>query len=156
MEIKEEGARGISFSPRKSKLGLFRAARRVEAADTFLLQEKTHRLSNTNESSSPQGEHSRQQRLSKPLSVARNNRSMSNGRLQVPREKAIQRTVSIVIEGKEEGEVMNTLSRIIMGGQDDLFFEFVEESSIHGDEQNFIEMDSRLLTEQLSSHHTVI
>lgn len=45
------------------------------------------------------------------------------------RGKAIQRTVSIVIEGKQEEReaLMHTLSRLILGeeGGEDLLFEFV-------------------------------
>jgi hypothetical protein len=102
---------GIAASPRKNKLSvgkLFRNARQIASTDTFL-PEKPHQLSNTNESSSPQGSEGREARLERPLPCARHDRSMSI---------LIQRTVSIVIEGKhEEGgkEAMDTLSRIILG-----------------------------------------
>jgi hypothetical protein len=85
---------------------------------------------------------------------------MSNGRLDIPRGKQIQRTVSIVIEGAKEGEtprkLMDTLSRIILEGSRDGLLEFLEESSIHGDELNFVEMDSRLLTEEVSPDDSAI
>ena len=44
---------------------------------------------------------------------------------------------------------MDTLSRIILGeeGKEEFLIEFLGESSIHGSELNFVEMDSRLLTE---------
>lgn len=64
--------------------------------------------------------------------------------------KMIQRTVSIVIEGRSgEGqheELMDTLSRIILGEErrDDFFIE-LQESSIHGEEENFFELDSDFL-----------
>lgn len=106
-ELREAGEvmRGTSLSPRRGKLGLFRGARHIEPAETFLLQEKTHRLSNTNESSAPKDSHCYQHpRLSKPLGLSRNNRSMSGGKLDAPRGKAIQRTVSIVIEGGQDRE----------------------------------------------------
>jgi hypothetical protein len=110
---------GIAASPRKNKLSvgkLFRNARQIASTDTFL-PEKPHQLSNTNESSSPQGSEGREVRLERPLPCARHDRSMSiQGRER--NGKVIQRTVSIVIEGKhEEGgkEAMDTLSRIILG-----------------------------------------
>ena len=53
-----DSGRKASLSPRKGKpstMGLFHGARHIDAAETFL-QEKTHRQSNTKESSS-QGFH---------------------------------------------------------------------------------------------------
>lgn len=93
------------------------------------MQDKTNHLSNTNESSSPKDHHPRNHpRLTKPLDLVKSNRSMSAGKAAA-RGKAIQRTVSIVIEGKQEEReaLMHTLSRLILGeeGGEDLLFEFV-------------------------------
>jgi hypothetical protein len=43
---------------------------------------------------------------------------------------------------------MDTLSRIILGeeSKNDFLIEFIGESSIHGEELNFVDLDSRLLT----------
>ena len=57
------------------------------------------------------------------MALAKNTRSMSSQRLPLStsqRGKVIQRTVSIVIDGKNkdiqnEQDLMNTLSRIILG-----------------------------------------
>lgn len=63
-------------------LGLFRGARQIEPSETYLLHEKTQRQSKTKESSSPQvSEGFGQGRLLKPMGMARNNRSMSGGKL---------------------------------------------------------------------------
>lgn len=90
----------------------------------------------------------------------RNQRSLSlsrqEGSLERKRPNAIQKTVSIVIDGKEKGvrnehELMTTLSRLILGGVEhdgDVYLEF-DESSIHGDETNFMEMNSDVLGETL-------
>lgn len=80
-----DGGCKSSLSPRKCKLstlGLFRGARLIDGTETYLLQEKTHRLSNTKESSSPQESQGHEQaRLTKPLGMARNNRSMSGEKI---------------------------------------------------------------------------
>lgn len=80
-----DSGRKSSLSPRKGKpstMGLFRGARLIDGTETYLLQEKTHRLSNTKESSSPQESKGHEQaRLTKPLGMARNNRSMSGGKI---------------------------------------------------------------------------
>lgn len=88
---------------------------------------------------------------------------MSSGKLDIPRGKAIQRTVSIVIEGakaggEEQRELMDTLSRIILGedSKEDFLIEFLGESSIHGEELNFVDLDSRLLTEEVTPDQSVI
>jgi hypothetical protein len=88
---------------------------------------------------------------------------MSGGKLYTPRGKAIQRTVSIVIEGTRAGgedqrEFLDTLSRIILGedAKEDFLIEFLGESSIHGEELNFLDLDSRLLTEEVTPDQSII
>jgi hypothetical protein len=54
IEIREtllEANRGTSLSPRKNKLGssgLFKNAHQIDSAETYLLNEKTYKLSKTN------------------------------------------------------------------------------------------------------------
>ena len=60
----------------------------------------------------------------------------------------IQRTVEIAYKGKTssvpvQDERMTELSKLILGGEesaDDFHLEIVGESSIHGDEDNFIDL----------------
>jgi hypothetical protein len=104
--------------------GLFKNARKIGNLETFL-NEKTYRLSNTNESSPPHASKGKDKTLAKPINCSKNNRSMSNEHLSLSKEKrgkVIQRTVSIVIDGKNkdihnEKDFMNTLSRIILGNE---------------------------------------
>lgn len=83
--------------------------------------------------------------------LSKGGRSTSCSQLRVGKDgKMIQRTVSIVIEGRSaEGqheELMDTLSRIILGEErrEDFLIE-LQESSIHGEEENFFELDSDFL-----------
>lgn len=69
----------LSLSPRKNRLSpgrLFRNARQISTAETYL-PDKTNRLTTTNGSSSPPSEH-REERLTRPLTCARTDRSMSS------------------------------------------------------------------------------
>jgi hypothetical protein len=62
--------------------------------------------------------------------------------------KDIQRTVAFAYKGQTqnvpvETQLMTTLSRLILGDekcQDDFYLEILGESSIHGDEENFIDL----------------
>ena len=74
----------------------------------------------------------------------------------------LQRTVSIKIDGKTEPvsckeQLVDALTKLIMGGSerptdsDDVELEFFGESSIHGEEENFIEMDSLFLQDGAKS-----
>jgi hypothetical protein len=56
---------GSSLSPTKIKRnpsGLFKNAHQIESSETYLINKK-HRLSNTNESSSPQGSNGKEMKL---------------------------------------------------------------------------------------------
>ena len=109
IEIRErlvDSSRGISFSPRKGKaspLGLFKNAHKIGSLETFLPAEKGLMQSNTNESSSPMNSLGRGHKLTQPIHCAKNDRSMSTSnspRILNQKGKVIQRTVSIVIDGK--------------------------------------------------------
>ena len=55
---------------------------------------------------------------------------------------------------KDRQELMTSLSKIILGEEalpEDFTFEILEESSILGDEQNFIDIDEVFLTENMRS-----
>lgn len=116
-----ETSRGASLSPRKNKqssAGLFRNAHHIDSTETFL-NEKKH-LSNTNGSSSPNDSEGSAHHLERPIILSKNSRSMSSSQLRLGKDgKMIQRTVSIVIEGRNEDvrheDLMHTLSRIILG-----------------------------------------
>ena len=101
-----EASRGASFSPRKNKqgsAGLFKNAHQIDSAETFL-NEKKH-LSNTNASSSPNDSEGSGHQLERPVILSKNSRSMSSSQLRLGRDgKVIQRTVSIVIEGRSGEE----------------------------------------------------
>lgn len=104
-------------------VGMFKNAHRIEARETYLLNDKTFKLSKTNESSSPHHSKARDKTIAGPISLAKNTRSMSSQRFPLSTSqhgKVIQRTVSIVIDGKNkdiqnEQDLMDTLSRIILG-----------------------------------------
>lgn len=104
-------------------VGMFKNAHRIEARETYLLSDKTYKLSKTNESSSPHHSNGREKTITGPLTFSKNTRSMSRQRIPLsPSQhgKVIQRTVSIVIDGKNkdiqnEQDLMDTLSRIILG-----------------------------------------
>lgn len=68
-----------SLSPRKTKPSLFKDARKIQSTETYLIHEKTYKLSKTNESSSPRFSKGKDKTmLIKPLNCFKNNRSMSN------------------------------------------------------------------------------
>ena len=89
-----------SLSPhrhRHSASKLFRDAHHIRTQETFLVSDKTYKLSNTNESSSPHPEDELQDHLH-PFAV-KHLRSMSASREGEGKRRTIHRTVSIAIEG---------------------------------------------------------
>jgi len=52
---------------------------------------------------------------------------------------------------------MTTLSKLILGEEkikDDFYIEFLDESSIHGEDDIFVEMDSKFLKDSLMGEST--
>ena len=106
---------------------------RKQTKETFLINDKTHKLSKTNESSSPMSPTNGERKVIKAVPYFNNLRSMSSSRVEdtgrLKGSKDIQRTVSITIKGRNdevpsEKDFMTTLSKLILCGeksQDDFY-----------------------------------
>lgn len=149
-----ENKRPTSLSVQKNKVNadkLFRNAHLIESTETYVFGDAKLRECKTNGSSPPASPKDIKSSVPHIMTSSDKTRNRSNSGLRRSskknQEKDIRRTIDIAYKGQTqkvpvETHLITTLSKIILGDEksfDDFHLEILGESSIHGDEDNYID-----------------